>query len=86
MSFEVGTLTSAAEEAPAYDAPAAEAGGDYGMEGEFGLGEIPLGADGEPDFDAMVADEYLDPDLDLEEDALVDALNEIEAEEKKRKL
>ncbi len=56
-----------------------------GMESEYGdMGDIPMGEDGEPDFDAMVASEYIDPDLELEEDALVDALNEIEQEKEKK--
>jgi hypothetical protein len=88
VSFEVGSLTQPSEEpqtqtyasTPQSQPEIAET---PVMENEFG--EVPLNPDGTPNFDAF-ASEYEDPDISLEEDAMLDALNELGlAPDKKKK-
>jgi hypothetical protein len=81
ISFEVGTLSNAA--------PGEENLGDTVEENinydSTSPTEASTNPDGSPNFDAM-ASEYDDPDfIDLEEDAMLDALNELGMSPEKKK-
>lgn len=87
VSFEIGSLTqsSVVQEAPSQTNPQqfeAELSMEPQIENEFG--EIPAKSDGTPNFDA-IASEYEDPDISLEEDAMLDALNELGLSPDKKK-
>jgi len=92
INFEIGTLTGTAKssqtvpqttsqhQTPDQAAPVSSAS-DY----DPFTTNLKLKADGTPDFDAM-ASEYDDVDLNIEEDAMLDALNDLEYNlEKKNK-
>ncbi len=84
INFEIGTLTGTAKssqpvpqttsqhQTPDQAAPVSSAS-DY----DPFTTNLKLKADGTPDFDAM-ASEYDDVDLNIEEDAMLDALNDLE--------
>jgi predicted regulator of Ras-like GTPase activity (Roadblock/LC7/MglB family) len=95
ISFEVGTLTQGAASQPAPDSSAPDVqdslvyptspNESVEEEGNMGTEDVPLNPDGTPNFDAM-ASEYDDPDISLEEDAMLDALSQLGmAPDKKKK-
>jgi predicted regulator of Ras-like GTPase activity (Roadblock/LC7/MglB family) len=85
VSFEVGSLT-AEETQEVVEEPEVAAQPKFAAaEDDPFAAELPVGADGTPDFSAMATSEYDDLDLDLEEDAMLQALEELGIDEKKKK-
>ncbi len=83
INFEIGTLTGTPEvSAPVTSAAPATSAADY----DPFTTSIKLNTDGTPNFNAM-SSEYDDVDLNIEENAMLDALSELsfDEEEKKKK-